>query len=165
MTSTSEPLPLRQRLAANAWFRALPAKHFETLLSGASERTWDAGAIIFREGEPTDFLYLLLEGAVALEIHLPARGRQTILTLGPNEVLGWSAMIPAVHLRTATARALEPTRAASFDAAALRAACESDHDLGYYIYRRLANVIAARLTATRLQLLDLYASPTSSVPS
>jgi hypothetical protein len=37
--------------------------------------------------------------------------------------------------------------------------CETDHDLGYVVMRRLANVIAGRLLVTRLQLLDMFANP------
>jgi CRP/FNR family transcriptional regulator, cyclic AMP receptor protein len=44
----------------------------------------------------------------------------------------------------------------SFDGKCLRAKCEEDHDLGYEILKRFANVVTERLEATRLQLLDLY---------
>jgi hypothetical protein len=40
---------------------------------------------------------------------------------------------------------------------------EEDHDLGYVVMRRLANVIASRLLVTRLQLLDMFANPTMEV--
>lgn len=149
--------PLAEVLRSNPWFAALEPKHFEKLLAMATEMSWPAGRVIFREGGEDDRLYFVVEGQVALEIHVPARGRVTILTVGPNEIFGWSAAVPVVRKKTAGARAVQPTRAIAFDAAALRAACEADHDLGYHVYRRLTNVIATRLTATRLQLLDLYA--------
>ena len=57
------------------------------------------------------------------------------------------------------ARAVGPTRVVAFDSAALRQACDDDHDLGYLVFRRLTNIIAGRLSATRLQLLDMYAGP------
>jgi len=38
----------------------------------------------------------------------------------------------------------------------LRAKCEEDHDLGYEMLKRLIDLIASRLDATRLQLLDIY---------
>ena len=148
---------LADTLRANPWFAALAPQHLEKLAAIASEMNWPAGQVIFREGDADDRLFFVLEGQVALEIHVPARGRVTILTVGPNEIFGWSAAVPVVRKRTAGARAVQPTRAVAFDAAALRAACDEDHDLGYHVYRRLTNVIAGRLTATRLQLLDMYA--------
>ena len=46
--------------------------------------------------------------------------------------------------------------AIAFDGACLRGKCEADHDLGYELMRRIAQVIIERLQATRLRLLDVY---------
>ncbi len=46
--------------------------------------------------------------------------------------------------------------AIAFDGACLRGKCEADHDLGYELMRRFAQVIIERLQATRLRLLDVY---------
>lgn len=148
---------LADKLRENPWFQALEPHHFDKLISIASEKNWAEGVIIFREGDRNDFLYLIEEGRVALDIYVPGRGRVTILTLGPTDLFGWSAVIPVVGKRTSSARAMQPTTAVAFDSQALRQASEEDHDLGYQVYRRLTNVIAGRLTATRLQLLDMYA--------
>jgi CRP-like cAMP-binding protein len=83
----------------------------------------------------------------------------TLLTLGPSEIFGWSAVVPVIGTRTATARAVALTRAVTFDTDALQQLCDEDHDLGYLVFRRLTNVIAGRLSATRLQLLDMYSTP------
>lgn len=148
---------LSDTLHANPWFAALEPQLFEKMVAIASEVSWSAEQVIFREGDQDDHLYFVLEGQVALEIYIPARGRVTILTIGPDEIFGWSAVVPVIQKRTASARAVLPSRAVTFNGAALRAACDEDHDLGYHVYRRLTNVIAGRLTATRMQLLDMYA--------
>ena len=147
-------------LGDNPWFRALGSLHFQKLVDIASSQQWAGNETIFREGDPANWLYLILEGQVALEIYAPGRGRRTILTLGPDDIFGWSAVLPVVGTRTASARAVHATRAIAFDSRALREACEADHDLGFHVYRRLTNVIAGRLSATRLQLLDVYAHKT-----
>ena len=46
--------------------------------------------------------------------------------------------------------------AIAFDGACLRGKCEADHDLGYELMQRIAQVIIERLQATRLRLLDVY---------
>ncbi len=143
-------------LEANPWFASLSPPHFEKMVTIAAKMAWPAGQTIFREGQQGDYMYLIIEGQVALDIYAPNKGRLTILTLGPNEVFGWSAVVPFTQMRTAAARTIKPTRAIGLDSAALRAACEEDHELGYLVYRRLTNIIAGRLTATRLQLLDVY---------
>ena len=104
-------------------------------------------------------MYVVLEGRVAIEISVPGRGRMRILTADPMEVIGWSSVTPVVRQRTAGARAVLPSRLVAFDADELRRLCDDDHDFGYIVMRRLANVVAGRLMTTRLQLLDMFANP------
>jgi len=150
---------LAKILRQNPWFQGLTSDHFQKVLAIASLSEWLEGKTIFAEGEHDARLYLILEGRVALEKYVPSRGRVTLLTLGPNEIFGWSAVVPVIGTRTATARAVALTRAVTFDTAALQQLCDEDHDLGYLVFRRLTNVIAGRLSATRLQLLDMYSTP------
>lgn len=144
-------------LQANPWFQILEPSHFQKLVDIATIKNWEEGATIFREGDRDDHLYLILEGQIALEVYVQGHGRINILTLGQDEIFGWSAVLPVEGTRTASARAMRPTQVIAFDSEALRQACEEDHDLGYQVYRRLTNVVAGRLSATRLQLLDMYA--------
>jgi CRP-like cAMP-binding protein len=151
---------LHKLLGENPWFAALGEPQFEALLAIASKAVWPAGTEIFREGGHNENIYLICNGQVALDISVPMRGRTTILTLSEGDVFGWSAVLPVVKTRTASARAVHDTLAVAFDGPALLAACEQDHELGYHVFRRLTNVVAARLTATRIQLLDMYATGT-----
>jgi CRP-like cAMP-binding protein len=138
------------------WFQALEPPLFQKLVDISTVKSWENDATIFREGDQDDSLYLILDGQVALEVYVQGHGRITILTLGPAEIFGWSAVIPVEGTRTASARAMRTTKTIAFDSEALRKACDEDHDLGYQVYRRLTNVVAGRLSATRLQLLDMY---------
>jgi len=146
-------------LAQNPWFQGLTPDHFQKLLALATLGEWIEGKTIFAEGEHDASLYLILEGRVAIEKYVTGRGRITLLTLGPSEIFGWSAVVPVIGTRTATARAVARTKAVIFDTLALQQLCDEDHDLGYLVFRRLTNVIAGRLSATRLQLMDMYAMP------
>lgn len=146
-------------LSQNPWFQGLEPDHFAKLLAIADLMEWSEDQTVFSEGGRDARLYLILKGRVAIEKHVPGRGRVTLLTLGPSEIFGWSAMVPVIGTRTATARAVAPTQAVTFDTLALQQVCDEDHDLGYLVYRRLTNIIAGRLSATRLQLLDMYSSP------
>lgn len=150
---------LIEALQAIPWFQDLGDEHFQQLLGIAQMVVVDADEDLFKEGDDEDFLYILLEGRVALEIYGPARGRIRIYTAEPGEVIGWSSVTPVVRQRTASAKTVFDSRLVAFDALALRKLCEEDHDLGYYIMRRMANVVAGRLMVTRLQLLDLFSHP------
>ncbi len=155
-----DPETVEAALQTIPWFQRLHPDHFASLAQIATLRTAAAGEILFREGDPEDFLYILLKGRVALEINVPGRGRTRLMTAEPLDVIGWSSVTPVVRRRTATAVAVLPSDLVALDAAALLQRCEANPSLGYVVMRRLANVVAQRLLVTRLQLLDMYAHPT-----
>jgi CRP-like cAMP-binding protein len=160
MTTEQE---LVKALQAIPWFQVMTAEHFKKIVSIAKILKFEPGQVIFHEGDTEDYLYVVLEGRVAIEISVPGRGRMRILTADAMDEVGWSSVTPVVRQRTAGARAVLPSRLAAFDADDLRKLCEEDHDFGYYVMRRLANVIAGRLMTTRLQLLDMFANPTDYI--
>jgi CRP/FNR family cyclic AMP-dependent transcriptional regulator len=87
------------------WFQELSTEHFNKLLEIAITREYEAGQVIFHEGDKEDYLYIVLEGRVAIEMSVPGRGRMRILTAEPMDVVGWSSVTPVVRQRTAGARA------------------------------------------------------------
>jgi len=141
------------------WFKELKPTHFDKLLRIASLHIFPEGGEVFREGDRQDCLFIILDGRVALEIFVPLKGRIRILTAEPMDVIGWSSVTPVVHQRTASATAILPTKIIGLDSEKLRALCEEDHELGYQVMRRIANIAASRVTMTRLQLLDMFAAP------
>jgi CRP-like cAMP-binding protein len=160
MTSEQE---LVKALQAIPWFQVMNEDHFKKMCKIAKILKFEPGQSIFHEGDKEDYLYVVLEGRVAIEISVPGRGRMRILTADPMEDFGWSSVTPVVRQRTAGVRAVLPSRVAAFDASELRKMCDEDHDFGYLVMRRLANVIAGRLMTTRLQLLDMFANPADYV--
>jgi CRP/FNR family cyclic AMP-dependent transcriptional regulator len=135
-------------------------EEFRRLVCGCARNVrFEAGQFLFREGEPANEFYLLRHGRVALEIAAPGRGAMTFLTLSEGEIVGVSWLIPPYRW-TNDARALELTRAVGMDATCLRRKCEADHDLGYEMMKRFVPVLVQRLQATRLQVLDVYGTPT-----
>jgi CRP/FNR family transcriptional regulator, cyclic AMP receptor protein len=137
------------------WFLELKPYQLERLSRVAQFRQVSTCEEIFHEGEREDFLYILLEGQIEITFHVPTRGAVHILTAEPLDILGWSSLTPIVRQRTATAKALQSGLLVAFDGEALRHLCEEDHDIGYIIMRRVANVVGSRLLTTRLQLFDI----------
>ena len=145
-------------LAEHPFFKGLEPKYLKLLVGCASNTRFDAGQVIFRQGEEANQFYLIRHGKVAVETYSPERGGLTVQTLDEGDVLGWSWLIEPYCWRF-DARALELTRAIALDGKCLRNKCEDDHDLGYELLKRFSFVMAQRLEATRLQLLDVYATP------
>jgi CRP-like cAMP-binding protein len=144
-------------LAEHPFFAGMEKRHLEVLTGCASNTLFQEGQIIFHEGEPANEFYLIREGRVALEIHAAGVGTVTIQTLNAGDILGWSWLVPPYRWHF-DARAVEPTRAIALDGECLRHKCEQDHDLGYELLKRFAEIITQRLQATRLQLLDVYST-------
>ena len=155
----NEDKELTGMLQAIPWFQELQPHIFDKLASIACLKSFEPGQELFREGDKEDFLYVVIEGRIALEIYVPGRGRMRIYTAEPMDIVGWSSITPVVRQRTASARAVLPSRLVCLDAARLYTFCDEDHELGYSVMRRLSNVIASRLLTTRLQLLDMFAHP------
>ncbi len=144
-------------IARQEFFAGMEPALIERIADCATEARFGRDEPIYREGDPSDRFYVIMEGRVAVRIHGVPRGDIMIQTLEGGDVLGWSWLVPPYRKRFA-AQATEPTRALAFDGAALRRMCESDHDLGYEILKRFVGVIADRLQAARMQLIDVYAT-------
>jgi len=146
---------LERVLAAHAFFKGMEEHYTQLFVDCASNVRFDAGEVIFREGEEANQFYLIREGRVAVEISSSERGPVIIQSLKEGDVLGWAWMMPPYRWHF-DARAVESTRAIALDGRCLRERSESDHDLGFQLMRRAAHVMEERLQATRLQLLDVY---------
>lgn len=146
---------LTDMLREHPFLEGLKQNHLQKMAEIALEVQFTRDQIIFKEGDESSLFCLLLSGTVALEISAPGRIVR-IQTLSEGDEMGWSSLLGHGG-RTFQARSLEPIRAIAFDATRLRRACEQDPSFGYEIMQRLLKVVAQRLQATRLQLLDLYA--------
>ncbi len=142
-------------LAVHPFFEGLEPKYLQLMTSCASNVRFEAGTYIFREGEAASHFYIIRQGKVALETFAAQRGPITIETIEAGEVLGWSWLFPPYRWHF-DARVVEPTRAITLDGVCLRTKGEADHDLGYELVKRVAQIMMQRLQATRLQLLDVY---------
>ena len=143
-------------LREQPFFAGMAERHLDLLTGCASNARFDAGAPIIREGEGADHFWLLTHGRAAVEIFVPGRGAVTVDTIREGDILGWSWLFPP-HRWRYDAHAVELVRAIAIDGRCLREKAEADHDLGYDLMRRFAAVVIDLLTATRLQLVDMYA--------
>jgi CRP/FNR family cyclic AMP-dependent transcriptional regulator len=137
------------------WFIDMQSDQIERLAGIAGIRSLEAGEVLFLEGDREVYMYIILDGQINLENYVPTHGVLYLYTADPLDILGWSSMTPVVRQLTATARALCPSKLLAFDSDALKRLCEEDHDLGYIIMRRMANVVASQLLVSRLVLYDL----------
>ena len=147
---------LEADVAAHPFLIGMGANHIRLLADCAMHSHFEAGQVIFREGETANRFYLIEHGKVALEsstLGEPVR----IEEIGDGDLLGWSWLFPpyAWHF---SARALEDTAAIFFYGTILREYCEKDHSLGFELFKRMSLVMLPRLQAARQKLLSVHQS-------
>ena len=105
--------------------------------------SFPAGTVIFEQGEPAHFLYLILAGAVEL-LYKPYDGPPLIITtLVPGNIVGWSAAIGnAVY--TSGASCKEDCRAIRMSSRDLHSLCAKEPEAGRIILSLLAESVSPR---------------------
>lgn len=152
-------IPTYELVAAHPFLAGMDRAQLDQLAAWGTRSLLHAGARVFSEGGRAERFWLIREGQVALDVHVPGRGDMLVETLGPGAVLGWSWLFPPYEWRFG-ATAVTQTLTVAFDAAAVRRACADDPKLASELYRRFIEVVTDRLQATRLRLIDLYGSAT-----
>lgn len=142
-------------LAEHPFFHDLPREDLEFIATCGRNVAFRAGTRIAREGDDADDFYVIRKGRAAIEIYAPGRGSLPVQTVGEGDILGWSWLFPP-HRWVFDVHALQDVRAIALDGRCLREKCEANHEVGYQLMRRFAEILTRRLEATRIQLLDLY---------
>lgn len=122
----------------------------------------DPGDTPILEGGQLDYLYILMDGEIKVEVYVPTRGLFETARLGPLDLLGWASMTPVVRQRTGTTTAITHCKLIRIHSKQLTSLCEEDHSIGFYIYRRIANVAARSYLTTRLQFMNIIAEEANS---
>jgi CRP-like cAMP-binding protein len=154
---------LAARLGGTWFGSGLAPRDRERLVASARLHPFASGEVLLREGAECDSFGVLLTGLLGMQVLVPGRGTVTLLTVEPGDVYGWSALVPP-HRSTSTVVGIEPGEALVFDAAELRDLLSEDDALAATLYPRIVQALGRRLTATRFQLLDLYARERDFVP-
>jgi CRP-like cAMP-binding protein len=149
--------PQAADLGGHAFLHGLAAAQVAVLERDSRQVTWPAGHRIFDEGAAATKLWLIQDGLVALDVHVPGRNRLLVETLGQGDLLGLSWLRPPYQWQFG-AVAVHDTDAFELDAVAVRGACEADPELGYQLLCRVLTAASARLHGARIRILDLYAA-------
>jgi CRP/FNR family cyclic AMP-dependent transcriptional regulator len=155
---SAEPVveALKTLIVAQPFFKGLSPENLQVLADSSQPTEFVAGQIIFRRGDPANRFYVIESGKVAVELERPDCEPLLIQTIGPGRELGWSWILPPYNEHF-TATALEPTKAIFFHGTTLRKCCEENHDLGYELMKRMAEVMLHRIQAATKLLLEATA--------
>ena len=145
-------------LADHQLLHGMPGRDLEWLAQASSLAWFPAGHRIFEPDCVAKHFWLIRSGQIALDLHIPGRGRVVIETLGRGEMVGLNWLVRPYQWQYG-AKAVQPTEAFEFDAIAVRQRCDTDNEFGYELTKRVAAVLIDRLNATRARLSDLCCTP------
>jgi CRP-like cAMP-binding protein len=152
-TRDAQSQALYALIAQHPFFMGMIPRHLQQLAEAAIQLQFEEGENIFAEGSPANRFYLILKGKVVLESEMADRNTIPVQTLGPGDDLGWSWLFPPYSMHF-SARALEPTTTIFFYGTRLREQCDEDHELGYQLMKRIAEVATKCFHATQTQLME-----------
>jgi cAMP-binding proteins - catabolite gene activator and regulatory subunit of cAMP-dependent protein kinases len=142
-------------LHAHPFMRMLTREQAERLVPCAREVAFADNVLIFREGAPADTSYLICDGSVALEVHIPGRDAVQVESLHDGDVLGLSWLFPSAQW-TLDARSVGRVRAFALRADCLLEQMNKDPVLEAAVLAHMVQALYQRLQRVRLQRLDVY---------
>lgn len=96
-------------MTAEFWSMLAPAE--KAAFERASvQRTWERGAVLFREGDTSDWVVLLRSGRIKASCHTAGGSEVVLAVRGPGALLGELSAVDS-EPRSATLQALEPVEA------------------------------------------------------
>ena len=139
-------------------FSTLSDGELDLLVSLASEREYEAGTIIFHEGDSADDLIQVIDGRVAVQVTAQSKDKQpgrkiTVDIVGKYELAGWSALVEP-YKYTMAAVCLQKVTVFALNGIKLRRLMQNDIKISNEILRGLVKVIASRLNETRQLLIS-----------
>jgi CRP-like cAMP-binding protein len=137
-------------LAQTEFFADASREELLTVLRDATEHPLVRGDVLFKEGDPTEELYVVLSGRIAVAIANPIDRRETMVGLmTPGDLFGEMGMLDRAE-RSASARALEASVVLSIPYAGVQAMFDNNPKLLWGVTR----LLASRLRETNEALAD-----------
>ncbi len=115
---------------------------------------FEAGAIICKQGNKEENLYVIEHGAVGIILEVGPLAQRQVQAVTDDEVFGWSAMLEP-FICTATVKALKNTRVLTLNGQELSALCTTKPSIGWKVSKGIARVVASRLRQAYTQLLGV----------
>jgi CRP-like cAMP-binding protein len=137
--------------------RRIPILHgfsddqIEKVMSACSDKTLEAGALLFQESDESKGIYILLSGM--LQVQTPTGGE--IATIGEMGVVGEMGVLTG-QPRAASVVALRESKTLVIGKQELFALMDADPDMGYKIYQNVTHILADRLRDNNILLEQQY---------
>lgn len=147
---------LAKRLENVEFFGDLEVEHREWLAEHATERQFEDGQLLARQGDKADRFFLVLEGELVVEVPALTGPSLEVTRLGEGKVFGWSWLIKPYRWHF-NARAAGAAQVLEFDGLAILERAEAEPAFGYALLRRFSALMGLRLEAAQRKMMDQWA--------
>ncbi len=140
-------------LRNSPYFREMPPEKLGEISRFFREDFFPKGTVLLEENKPARRLFVLLRGTVAVSLR---QGEEELIVevhRRKGDLFGWSALVPPRQY-TATAKALEDSRALSIAGKELEDFFRRHPSCGWLFLKKLSTLIATRLHRTRTFLAE-----------
>jgi CRP-like cAMP-binding protein len=130
-------------------FSDLTLEGRRAILSLCSKLTLEEGEVLCRQGDPSDSMYILLVGMLAVRIVNSA----TIASIVPVTSIGEMGVLTG-EPRSATVEAMQPSALLRLSAEDVNALIENHPEIGVMILRRVIRILAERVAADNVRIRE-----------
>lgn len=141
-------LGLRQKLTTVSLFAGLDEQELDRLFDLAEVRSLAPRQVLFKEGDTSDALFVVLEGDVEV-----SREDRVLAELGPGAALGELSLFSQTARRSATIRAICPVTVLRLPVVPMRKLIATHDVAALKVASNLAQQMAERLLALNDRLL------------
>ncbi|MGK5083386.1 cyclic nucleotide-binding domain-containing protein [Bdellovibrionota bacterium FG-1] len=131
-------------LKTSRLFAEFSQDEIKQVLAMAHEKPLLENAVLFKEGEPSDALFIVIEG------QLEVRNHETVISKVPLYGIVGEMGIFTGRQRSAAVVALEESRVLRIPAQDLLEHIEKDHEIGFKLYRNVTAILAEHLANSNL---------------
>lgn len=140
-------------LGEQEFFKGMDPGILEFLADCAERREVGSQVVLFKYDDAAEEFFIVREGEVLLEVAAIEGPALDVQKLGPGKVIGWSWLIRPYRWDF-QGRAVTDSVVYAFDGGKIRERCEADHDFGYAILQRFAELMSVRLVVARQRMID-----------
>jgi CRP/FNR family transcriptional regulator, cyclic AMP receptor protein len=143
-------------LAQVALFQGLSQPQLKKVASICEPVTVEKGALIFREGEAAQSMYVLVTGKVRISRRVPGMGEEALAILDAGQYFGEMGVVEE-SARSADAYAHETATLWRIDRGKFDQLLFTDKDLAYAVLWTLVRTLSGRLRETNEKMKAFFA--------
>ncbi len=136
--------------------QGLSAAELQLLTTFSQEERFRQGETIFREGDPGDRLYIVLDGQVRISKFIPGVGEEALAVLDRGEFFGEMALVDGAPRSADAIAHSETTTVLAVDQRVLADILSRDPESALRFLRILGRILSRRLRETYLRIYHWY---------